>query len=124
MEILVFTALALGLLWVAIGLPQQRRVKAHQQMVDSLQVGDEVILSAGVYGRIVELGPETAQVEIAPGVEVKAARQAVLRRVEDARPGVAGADDATDHDGDDGESRGPRDGTPDDKGTDTDGQAS
>jgi preprotein translocase subunit YajC len=118
MEILVFVALALGALWVFIGLPQQRRVKAHQQMVDSLAVGDEVILSAGVYGRIVDLGPETAQVEIAPGVVVKAARMAVLRRVEDARPEAADKDGADGHEGYGTEERGADEGPPDGKSDD------
>ena len=41
------------------------------------------MLTAGIYGRIVDLGPEDMTVEVAPGVELRVARQAVLRRVED-----------------------------------------
>ena len=59
------------------------------------------MLTAGIYGRIVDLGPEDMQVEVAPGVELRVARQAVLRRVEDA----TGLDGPTDS---------PPDGGPDD----------
>lgn len=86
MEYLILAGVTLGLLWVLIGLPQQRRIKAHNQLVNSLEVGDEVVMTAGVFGRIVDLGPEEARIEVAPGVVLRVARHAVLRRVENALP--------------------------------------
>lgn len=84
MEPLFILAVTFALLWVIFILPQQRRVRAHQSLVASVQPGDEVILSAGIYGRIVDLGPDDLTLEIAPGVLIRVARQAVLRLVEDA----------------------------------------
>ena len=84
MEPLFVIAVTFALLWVLFILPQQRRVRAHQALVASVQPGDQVILSAGIYGRIVDLGPEDLTLEVAPGVEIRVARQAVLRLVEDA----------------------------------------
>ena len=91
MEPLFILAVTFALLWVIFILPQQRRVRAHQALVASVQPGDEVILSAGIYGRILDLGPDDLTLEIAPGVEIRVARQAVLRLVEDA---TGEADDA------------------------------
>jgi preprotein translocase subunit YajC len=82
--LLIIFAVTFGLLWVVFILPQQRRVRAHQRLILSLQEGDEVVLTAGIFGRITRLGPEVVRVEVAPGTELKVARQAVLRRVEDA----------------------------------------
>ncbi|MGH9211506.1 MAG: preprotein translocase subunit YajC, partial [Acidimicrobiales bacterium] len=84
MEALIVIVSIFGLLWVLVLLPQQRRVRAHQQLVMSLEEGDEVILTAGIFGRITVLGPEELDLEVAPGVELRVARQAVLRRVEHA----------------------------------------
>lgn len=84
MEPLIVLAVTFVLLWVIFILPQQRRVRAHQALVASVQPGDQVILSAGIYGRVVDLGPEELTLEVAPGVELRVARQAVLRLVEDA----------------------------------------
>lgn len=84
MEPLIVLAVTFVLLWALFILPQQRRVRAHQALVASVQPGDEVVLSAGIYGRIVDLGPEEMTLAVAPGVELRVARQAVLRRVEDA----------------------------------------
>jgi preprotein translocase subunit YajC len=95
MEPLFILAVTFALLWVIFILPQQRRVRAHQALVASVQPGDQVILSAGIHGRIVELGPDDLSLEIAPGVEIRVARQAVLRLVEDAtgEPDDASIDD-------------------------------
>jgi preprotein translocase subunit YajC len=86
MELLIVLGLTFGLLWVLFIFPQQRKVRAHQQLVKTLEAGDEVVLSSGIYGRITQLGPEDLVLEVAPGVELRVARQAVLRRVENALP--------------------------------------
>lgn len=83
MEQLLVIAATFFVLWLLFIRPQQRRVRAHQALVATLEPGDEVILTAGIYGRIVDLGPEDMTLEVAPGLELKVARQAVLRKVED-----------------------------------------
>jgi preprotein translocase subunit YajC len=109
MEPLIVLAVTFVLLWALFILPQQRRVRAHQALVASVQPGDEVVLSAGIYGRIVDLGPEDMTLAVAPGVELRVARQAVLRRVEDAT-GAGDEHDVRDHADDadgGGDDRGP-----------------
>lgn len=92
MELLLVFGVMFALLWVVFILPQQRRVRAHQQLVASLEEGDEVILTAGIYGRITELNAEDLVLEVAPGVGLRVARQAVLRKVETLPGSTAGAD--------------------------------
>ena len=82
MQALIVLAVTFVLLWVFFILPQQRRVRAHQQLVAGLEEGAEVVLTAGIHGRITELGAEDMLLEVAPGVELRVARQAVLRRVD------------------------------------------
>jgi preprotein translocase subunit YajC len=100
MQALIVLAVTFVLLWVFFILPQQRRVRAHHQLVAGLQEGDEVVLTAGVYGRITELGGDDLLLEVAPGVELRVARQAVLRRIEtvdaDADASATVADAASD----------------------------
>jgi preprotein translocase subunit YajC len=86
MQALIVLAITFALLWVLFILPQQRRVRAHQRLVSELDEGDEVVLTAGIYGRITGLGPEEMSLEVAPGIEMRVARQAVLRRIETAEP--------------------------------------
>lgn len=89
---LIVLAVTFLLLWLLFILPQQRRVRAHQALVGSLTEGDEVVLSAGIFGRVIELGSDEMILEVAPGVELRVARQAVLRRIEPAAVETGDAD--------------------------------
>jgi preprotein translocase subunit YajC len=91
MQALIVLAVTFVLLWAFFILPQQRRVRAHQQLVAGLEEGAEVVLTAGIYGRITELRAEDMTLQVAPGVELRVARQAVLRRIEEAVPEAAAA---------------------------------
>src|SRR5215212_3768292 len=73
--------LTFGLMWVLLILPQQRRMRAHQAVVASLQVGDEVVTAGGVYGTITSVDEETLAVEVAPGVVLQVLRSAVSQRI-------------------------------------------
>ena len=83
-----------GLMWVLLILPQQRRMRAHQAVVASLQVGDEVVTAGGVYGTITSVDDETLAVEVAPGVVLRVLRSAVSQR-------IAGLDEVDDEIDDD-----------------------
>lgn len=63
--------------YVLLILPQQRKQKKHQEMLDNLKVGDEVITQGGLYGKITDAKAETFVVEIAPNVKVRIGRGAV-----------------------------------------------
>ena len=56
--------------------PQQKRAKAHRQLVAGLQRGNHVLTAGGVTGRITRAieGNETVEVEIAAGVVVEVMR--------------------------------------------------
>lgn len=59
--------------WSLAVFPKQRDFKKHQQYVQTLQVGDEVVSYGGIIGTVVELNDDigTAILRIAEGVEVK-----------------------------------------------------
>ena len=65
------------LLWLLLVRPQTRRQRELARMQSTLEVGDEVMLTSGVYGTVRGLDEGVAQVEIADGVTVKVARGAV-----------------------------------------------
>jgi preprotein translocase subunit YajC len=57
--------------------PQAKRAKEHKAMVTALAVGDEVVTSGGILGRITEAGEQYLTVEVAEGVRVKVQRHTV-----------------------------------------------
>jgi len=70
-----------GLMWALLILPQQRKMRQHQAVIASLEVGDEVVTAGGVYGAVVGVAEETLSVEVAPGVVLQVLRNAVTQRV-------------------------------------------
>ena len=66
--------------------PQRSRQRAQKAVLDSLEVGDEVMTSSGIFGTIVEIDEDEGvlTVEIAPGTRVRMLRQGISQRfVED-----------------------------------------
>lgn len=74
---LAFPIGLLAILYFLMIRPQIKRQKDHNKMIAALNKGDEVVTVGGIAGRIVELGDNFAQVEVADGVQVKLRRQAV-----------------------------------------------
>lgn len=63
--------------------PQQRRVRAQQTLQRSIEEGDEVLTTSGLYATVIEIDDEdgTVTLEIAPGVRIKAVRGAIAQRI-------------------------------------------
>jgi len=67
----------MGIFYVLLILPAQRRQKKTQEMINALKNGDKVITNGGILGTIVGLEGETVQLRIADQVKVKVLRSAV-----------------------------------------------
>ena len=61
--------------------PQQKQRKQQQQMLSTLDVGDDVILESGIYGTVSDLDGATVFIMIADGVEIKVAKSNVARLI-------------------------------------------
>ena len=77
--------------WLLVIRPQSRRQRELRDMQSSLEVGERVMLTSGIYGTLREVGDQTVEVEIADGVAITVARAAVGQVVERTLPG--GPDD-------------------------------
>jgi preprotein translocase subunit YajC len=72
-----FILVLLALMWFLLIRPQRRRQVEAQKMIDSLEVGKEIVTAGGLYGTIRDMEDDELQVEIADGVEVRIAKRAV-----------------------------------------------
>ncbi len=73
-----------GIFYFLLIRPQQKRNKAHKEMLANLKKGDNVLTSGGVMGRITGINEQIVVLEIAPEVRIKVSRGAVS--------GMAGGD--------------------------------
>ena len=101
----IFIGLILAIFYFMLIRPQRRRVQAHQQLVRSVEVGDEVVTAGGILGTIRSVQEDTFEVEVAPGTTMRFLKTSISRRVTeddaiDDEEDVA-IDEATDADEDD-----------------------
>ena len=57
--------------------PQQKKAKAHKQLLTALKKGDRVISSGGLHGEVTGLTDDVVTMEIAPKVRVKVSRASI-----------------------------------------------
>ena len=77
----LFTLLMFGGLFVfmyfLIIRPQRKRQKEHQELTNSLNKGDEIVMNSGMLGKIIKLEDDYIVVEAANNVELKFQRAEV-----------------------------------------------
>ena len=74
---LIQLALILLIFYFLLIRPQQKRNKAHQDMVEALKAGDKVMTTGGIYGTVRKVKDNELSLEIAPDVVIKVERMAV-----------------------------------------------
>jgi preprotein translocase subunit YajC len=74
---LIILILIFGLMYFLMIRPQRQQQRAHQEMLNNLKVGDEVITAGGIYGDVVGVEPDRVSLEIAEDVEIEVARRAI-----------------------------------------------
>jgi preprotein translocase subunit YajC len=57
--------------------PQQKRFRAHQEMIKNLKRGDVVVTSGGLIGKIKSVTDDEVRVELATNVEVRVIRSTI-----------------------------------------------
>ena len=75
--LLVWLLLVAGATYLLLWRPQQRRMSMVRALQSRLEQGDEVLTTSGIYGRVVRLGDDDADLEIAPGTVIHIARGAI-----------------------------------------------
>jgi preprotein translocase subunit YajC len=66
--------------------PQQRRARQQRSLVESLDVGDEVVTIGGLFGRIMEVDDESVTIDAGAGTRLRFLKQAVARKLVEEEP--------------------------------------
>lgn len=75
--------------------PQQKRMKAHKEMLTALRRGDRVVLGSGIMGLVSKVTSDTeVLVEIAEGVKVRVVRSSIQEVVSKTEPVAASKDES------------------------------
>ena len=78
---LVFLAFLIAIFYFLLIRPQKKRQETHRRLIESVQVGDEVVTIGGFYGTVRRLGDDEIEVEISPGTTMRMVKSAIARRM-------------------------------------------
>ena len=80
----VFTSLVIpmvlifGIMYFLLIRPQQKKLKEHQNMVDALRRGDQVVTAGGLVGKVTKVRDDAEiEIEIASGVSVRVVKHTI-----------------------------------------------
>jgi preprotein translocase subunit YajC len=74
---LIFLVAMIALLWFVLIRPQRRRQASQRDLISQLTVDDEVVTAGGVFGRVRSVADDHVMLEIAPGTQVRLAKEAI-----------------------------------------------
>jgi preprotein translocase subunit YajC len=79
-QLLIFALIFVGM-WFLLIAPNRKRQKQHQRMLDALRVGNRVLLSSGLFGKVIQIRDTRLLLELCRGVRVDALRSCVQQVV-------------------------------------------
>lgn len=79
---IVLIVVMMGVFYFVLIRPQQQKVKEHRDLVASLEVGDDVMTTGGIYGEVTAIDGEVLLLEVAEGIELRLSRDAIAELVE------------------------------------------
>lgn len=78
---LIFPLILIVAVYFLMLRPQQQRVARQRALVNSIEVGDEVVTAGGIVGRVRRFDDDRATLEIATGVEITLLRGAIAQKM-------------------------------------------
>ena len=67
----------LGIFYVMILMPMQKRQKKVQEFQSALKVGDKIVTTSGIYGQITRVNDKSVQLQVADKVRIEIARASI-----------------------------------------------
>ena len=67
----MFPLLIIGIFYMLVFRPQQKKMKEHQKMVSNLAKGDEIVTAGGMIGKVVKVKADNNEVEVELAKDVR-----------------------------------------------------
>ena len=77
MSMLIMVGLFFVIMYFMIIRPQNKRVKEHNKLIDSLSNGTEVVVSNGIMGKIIKIKNDVIELEISNDVSIKVRKSSI-----------------------------------------------
>lgn len=98
LNILLIIVVLFGVLYFVMIRPQRNRQRKAQEQANAVAPGSRVRTTAGMYATVVGVDGDDVILEVAPGVEVRYIKRAIMQVLPRDEEPAAGADYGSDHD--------------------------
>ncbi len=88
--------LIIGVFYLLVMRPQQKKRRALQEKLSTVQPGDKIMTTAGVFGTVASVGDDKFGLEVAPGVRITMIKAAISQIVTEPEALPAPQDPSTD----------------------------
>jgi preprotein translocase subunit YajC len=78
---ILILGLLFGVFYFMLIRPQKKRAQTHRNLIESVEVGDEVVTIGGLHGRVTRVGEDDLDIEAAPGTNLKFVKSAIARKL-------------------------------------------
>ena len=68
-----------GVLWFFLIRPQRKQQKEHDEMLENLEVGDEVVTIGGIRGKIISINDDNIKLRISSNVDIDLVKSSIGR---------------------------------------------
>ncbi len=76
---IILVVVFVGVFYLMLFRPQQKKMKDQQTMLSKLSSGDEVVTNGGMLGRVTEVGDAFITLEVAAGVQIKVQKSQITQ---------------------------------------------
>lgn len=82
MNMILVMVLFIAAMYFLMIAPQKKKQKQHQNMIQSLENGDEIVTIGGLYGKITNRDEKTFTIKVDDGTKIRILKSAVAQKVE------------------------------------------
>ena len=72
-----------GIFYFLVIRPEQKRVKKHREMLESLKKGDKIVTNGGLIAEIVRVEKDFFKIKLDDKVEARLDKESVIRKLDD-----------------------------------------
>tara|TARA_X000000368_G_scaffold98252_1_gene75607 strand:+ start:3880 stop:4194 length:315 start_codon:yes stop_codon:yes gene_type:complete len=77
MSMLIMVGIFFIIMYFMIIRPQNKRVKEHNKLIESLSNGTEVVVSNGIMGKIIKMKDDVVELEVSQGINIKVRKNSI-----------------------------------------------
>lgn len=77
----LFIGLLIGVFYFMLIRPQKKRAQQHRDLIQSVDVGDEVVTIGGLHGTVTRISDDDFEIQAAPGTNLRFVKSAIARKI-------------------------------------------